>query len=86
MKWLLLPLIFASLCACRTESKRTITPRAGYAPGMERIVVAADGRGFVKAQSNQLFHPWGMNYGNAGRLMEDFGWAIGKRSRGISTK
>ncbi len=40
-------------------------------PG-ERIVVAPDGRTFVGAESRQPFHPWGMNYGNAGRLMEDF--------------
>jgi len=35
-------------------------------------VVAADGQGFVRAESKKPFHPWGMNYGNAGRLMEDF--------------
>ncbi len=34
--------------------------------------MAPDGRGFVTAQSRRPFHPWGMNYGNAGRLMEDF--------------
>lgn len=39
---------------------------------MERIVVSPDGRGFVQAESKRAFHPWGMNYGNAGRLMEDF--------------
>ncbi|HEV8541117.1 MAG TPA: cellulase family glycosylhydrolase [Verrucomicrobiae bacterium] len=39
---------------------------------MERIVVSPDGRGFISARSKQAFHPWGMNYGNAGRLMEDF--------------
>lgn len=39
---------------------------------MERIVVAPDGKGFTTAQSRQRFVPWGMNYGNAGRLMEDF--------------
>ena len=39
---------------------------------MERIVVASDGKGFETAQSRQRFVPWGVNYGNAGRLMEDF--------------
>jgi hypothetical protein len=39
---------------------------------MERIVVAPDSRGFVFAESGTPFHPWGLNYGNAGRLMEDF--------------
>jgi len=39
---------------------------------MERIVVSPDGRGFIFAKSKKTFCPWGMNYGNAGRLMEDF--------------
>jgi len=39
---------------------------------MERIQVAPDGKGFITAQSQHRFVPWGMNYGNAGRLMEDF--------------
>jgi len=71
-EWLVSLLILVSLFGCRTKPEGMKTPGAGYAPGMERIVVAPDGRGFVKAPSNQPFHPWGMNYGNAGRLMEDF--------------
>jgi hypothetical protein len=39
---------------------------------MERIVVAPDGRGFVFRKSKEPFRPWGFNYGNAGRLIEDF--------------
>jgi len=39
---------------------------------MERIVISPDGKGFITAQSRHRFVPWGMNYGNAGRLMEDF--------------
>lgn len=39
---------------------------------MERVVVSTDGHGFVLAHSRQPFHPWGFNYGNHGRLMEDF--------------
>ena len=39
---------------------------------MPRVVVAEDGRGFVLEGTKRAFHPWGMNYGNAGRLMEDF--------------
>jgi len=39
---------------------------------MTRVVVADDGRGFVLEGTKQVFHPWGMNYGNGGRLMEDF--------------
>ena len=42
-------------------------------PRMERIGVAADGRGFVLASSDQPFSPWGHNYcGNSGRLLEDY--------------
>ena len=39
---------------------------------MPRVVVAEDGRGFVIEGTKQAFHPWGVNYGNDGRLMEDF--------------
>src|SRR3954469_5309985 len=39
---------------------------------MERVQVSADGRCFVLAQSGRPFHPWGLNYGNAGRLIEDY--------------
>ncbi len=41
---------------------------------MERIIVGPGSRGFVTAVSGRPFHPWGFNYGNGGRLMEDF-WA-----------
>jgi len=37
-----------------------------------RVEIAEDGRGFRIAGSAEGFHPWGMNYGNEGRLMEDF--------------
>ncbi len=49
----------------------TVPARSADVP-MERVRVAADGRGFVLGQTSRAFHPWGMNYGNAGRLMEDF--------------
>jgi hypothetical protein len=39
---------------------------------MERVRVSADSRGFILAQSGRPFHPWGLNYGNAGRLIEDY--------------
>jgi hypothetical protein len=42
------------------------------APGLERISVASNGLGFVCLPSRQVFHPWGNNYGNGGRLIEDF--------------
>ncbi len=52
-------------------------------PRLERIIVSPDSHGFVLApagpqpstlnpQPLRPFHPWGFNYGNAGRLMEDF--------------
>jgi hypothetical protein len=50
-----------------------VTVAAGAAQlAREPIVVAPDGKGFTTAQTRQRFVPWGMNYGNAGRLMEDF--------------
>lgn len=56
-------LLIALFAACTAAPDRP-------APHCERIVVAADG--FVTATTRQPFHPWGMNYGNAGRLLEDF--------------
>ena len=65
MKWFCF-LLIVGLCGCRTESSH---PRPAH---LERIVVSSDGRGFVTAVTKRPFRPWGMNYGNAGRLMEDF--------------
>ena len=39
---------------------------------MDRIVIAPDGVSFAKERSGDPFVPWGVNYGNEGRLMEDF--------------
>lgn len=39
---------------------------------MDGVVLSADGKGFMLAQSKRQFRPWGVNYGNEGRLMEDF--------------
>src|SRR5438105_166512 len=61
--------VLLSLCSCRTDSKTADSSRR---TPIERIVVAPDGRGFVTEKTHRPFHPWGMNYGNAGRLMEDF--------------
>jgi hypothetical protein len=41
---------------------------------MERIAIAPGQRGFICVPSGRAFYPWGNNYGDAGRLMEDF-WA-----------
>jgi hypothetical protein len=45
---------------------------AAAACALEPIVVAPDGEGFIAAETHTPFQPWGLNYGNAGRLMEDF--------------
>jgi hypothetical protein len=45
---------------------------AAQSRGMERVVVAPDSHGFILADSHRPFHPWGFNYGNSGRLIEDF--------------
>jgi hypothetical protein len=39
-----------------------------------RVEVAVDKKDFVLAGTSTPFRPWGLNYGNAGRLIEDF-WA-----------
>ncbi len=39
---------------------------------LERVAVSADGKGFVQQPSGHAFQPWGVNYGNSGRLIEDF--------------
>jgi Cellulase (glycosyl hydrolase family 5) len=42
------------------------------AGALERVRVGDDGKGFVLAGSGKAFTPWGLNYGNGGRLIEDF--------------
>jgi hypothetical protein len=64
--WVVLTVGLGMLTACRSTS---VSPKS---PAMERIVISPDGRGFVYERSRRAFHPWGMNYGNGGRLMEDF--------------
>jgi hypothetical protein len=39
---------------------------------MEQIGLSPDKRGFVCVPSGRPFHPWGNNYGNTGRLIEDY--------------
>lgn len=45
---------------------------AGRAAGMDQVAVSKDGRGFVLQPSGKPFVPWGLNYGNHGRLIEDY--------------
>jgi len=56
---------FALLCCCLLTACATV-------PRMEPVRIAADQRGFVLQPSGQPFRPWGHNYGNNGRLMEDY--------------
>ncbi|MBI2299688.1 MAG: cellulase family glycosylhydrolase [Armatimonadetes bacterium] len=42
-----------------------------HAAPLERIIVAPDQHGFVLADSGVAFRPWGVNYGHAGKLLED---------------
>jgi hypothetical protein len=49
-----------------------LTLAASGAGDLPRVEVARDGKGFVLAPTGQRFVPWGLNYGNAGRLLEDF--------------
>lgn len=65
-----------SLCAvllvfgCQQAPDRT----AEYTSGMERIVVAPDGSGFVSIPSGRAFVAWGFNYDHdrSGRLLEAY--------------
>ena len=45
---------------------------AGPAHDLERIEVSPNRTGFITKDSRKPFRPWGMNYGNSHRLMEDF--------------
>ncbi|MHB8520601.1 MAG: cellulase family glycosylhydrolase [Limisphaerales bacterium] len=72
MKPCLVVLLAVALCGCHHPRPLDVAYAHHRDRRMERIAVTSDGRGFVTAESKQPFHPWGMNYGNAGRLMEDF--------------
>lgn len=39
---------------------------------MARVAVAPNKHGFILIPSDRAFNPWGFNYGNHGRLLEDF--------------
>jgi hypothetical protein len=69
MKLPLIGLLLAGLCGCHSPSPEPAAVASGTKRQLERIVVAPGGSGFVTARGQQPFHPWGMNYWNAGRLM-----------------
>jgi len=68
MKRIFLVLGVFLLAACHEQV------RPASEKGMERIGISSDGQGFVLLPSGRAFHPWGNNYGNHGRLIEDY-WA-----------
>ena len=78
----LVGLTWALLLAGQGCSKRASpkpVPEQGERPRSEkaatemaRVRVADDGRGFALDPSGRPFTPWGLNYGNAGRLPEDY--------------
>ncbi|MCI0620569.1 MAG: hypothetical protein L0387_02680, partial [Acidobacteria bacterium] len=72
LKSLFICSIAVVLCGCLTWHQDRRAQSTKPTRQIERIRVAPDGRGFIIAKSGQPFRPWGMNYGNAGRLMEDF--------------
>lgn len=68
--WVWLGLLLPGGCASGPSGDGTNRPKPTRP--LPRIKVTEDGRGFVAAKSGRVFRPWGVNYGNAGRLMEDF--------------
>ena len=55
--------LILALCACQTSR----APRS-----LERVVLSSTGKGFILERSGKPVTPWGFNYGNNGRLIEDF--------------
>ena len=55
-----LPLVLLGVC-CRVEAN-----------ALPVVQIKDDAKGFVLAGTGTPFVPWGLNYGNAGRLIEDF--------------
>jgi len=72
MKGFFFILVVAALHGFPAGLQSSRTSSAGNPPPMERIIVASNNLGFIEKESKRPFHPWGMNYGNAGRLIEDF--------------
>jgi len=67
------PLLF-SLIACLALAA-AVAPSS--AAGLERVIVAPDGKSFTLAESGAAFRVWGVNYdhdseGENGRLLEDY--------------
>jgi hypothetical protein len=63
-------LVFALLISC--SHIKPLTNQQFNPVKMDCIVSARDGRGFILTPSGKPFVPWGLNYGNRGRLIEDY--------------
>lgn len=62
----------ASLLVLLATAGCASPPTAARTARLERIAVAPTGDGFVTASTRRELRPWGMNYGNDGRLLDDF--------------
>jgi dienelactone hydrolase len=60
--WILLVFILVACASCVSRDHATLN----------RITVASSRAGFIFSQSKKPFTPWGVNYGHAGKLIEDF--------------
>ena len=49
-----------------------LTATLAAAAPLPAVRIDAEGQGFVTGDPPKVFRPWGLNYGNAGRLIEDF--------------
>lgn len=66
-------LLTLTLSACHSASHSPAPKDSKSSSAMERIIISDVS--FVRADSGRTFHPWGLNYGNHGRLIEDF-WDV----------
>jgi hypothetical protein len=66
VSWFMI-LFIALLISCSR-----VSPQQFNSARMDPISIAKDGRGFILTPSGKPFVPWGLNYGNRGRLIEDY--------------
>lgn len=63
-KYIYIILIMAFFSDCTVINQKTV--------GLcEKIVISPDHKGFMLDKTHRTFHPWGMNYGHYGMLIED---------------
>jgi len=64
-------LLIAFMVACATVSSGKGAARASERAS-SKIRISAAGDGLIQGSEGRRFKPWGVNYGNHGRLIEDF--------------